>query len=130
MATFRAADQSRPIHMFNLLKFHQRAAYADGDHQLSGRKAYETHYGKVAMSCFLRLGGRIVAVGRYRLTLLGAGGDPAVDSWDEIAVVQYPNRPAFEHMLSNPGYVAALEHRHAGLAETQLWSATPAPEFL
>lgn len=122
---FQAADQANPIHMFNLLKFHERAKYQNGDRGKTGRQAYENGYGKVAMECFLRLGGRIVMFGRYRFTLIGRKGDTAASAWDEIAVVQYPNRPAFTRMLSTPRYIRALEHRHAGLALTRLWSATP-----
>ena len=130
MQAFQAADQTRPVHMFNLLRFHERAQYQNGDRGRSGQQAYEGGYGKVAVSCFLRLGGKIIAAGRYRMTLLGAEGDPALEAWDEIAVVQYPNRPAFLHMLSNSKYVKALEHRNAGLAETQLWSTAPQAEYL
>lgn len=130
MQAFRGADQKCPIHMFNLLKFHDRARYEDGDHGKSGQQAYEQGYGKVAVSCFLRLGGAVVALGRYRLTLIGAGDDPAPEAWDEVAIVQYPNRPAFEHMVSNPRYQSALVHRHAGLAMTELWSTAPHPEFV
>lgn len=125
MHAFNAAAQTTPIHMFNLLRFHERARYADGDRGRSGRRAYEDGYGRVAMSCFLRLDGRIVALGRYRLTLVGAGGDPASAAWDEIAVIEYPHRRAFAHMLCNPGYIRALEHRHAGLAHTEVWSTAP-----
>lgn len=130
MQAFQAADQSRPVHMFNLLRFHERAQYPEGDRGRSGQQAYEEGYGKVAVSCFLRLGGKIIAAGRYRMTLIGADGDPALDAWDEIAIVQYPNRPAFLHMLSNPQYIKALEHRHAGLAKTELWSTAPRAEYL
>lgn len=128
-ADMQKADQTRPIHMFNLLKFHDRARYADGDRGRTGRQAYEKGYGQVAMNCVLRLGGRIVALGRYRLTLVGANGDPAPTAWDEIAVIQYPGRPAFVRMVSSPYYLAALEHRHAGLKSTLVWSSTPAEAY-
>lgn len=125
MQALSVAEQNRPVHMFNLLRFYDHALYPEGDRGLSGRQAYEIGYGRVAMSCVLRLGGQIVTLGRYRFTLLGAAGDPARNAWNEIAVIQYPHRRAFLHMLSNRGYIRALEHRHAGLAETQVWSASP-----
>lgn len=126
---FQAADPSVPVHMFNLLKFKAQAEYEDGDRGRTGRRAYEDGYGRVAMACVLRLKGRIVMLGRYRMTLVGAQGDPAPGAWDEIAVIQYPNRPAFVHMISTPKYIRALVHRHAGLARTEVWSTAPAMEY-
>lgn len=128
-ATFEQADQRCTVHMFNLLKFHDRARYPDGDRGRSGRRAYEDGYGRVAMACFLRLNGRIIMLGRYRMTLIGAGGEVAADAWDEIAVIQYPNRPAFVRMVSTPRYIRALQHRHAGLVRTQVWSTSPGVEY-
>ncbi|MDX1496984.1 MAG: hypothetical protein R3352_05470 [Salinisphaeraceae bacterium] len=125
MQAFSEAAQDSPTHMYNLLRFHDRAQYVDGDRGHNGQQAYETGYGRVALSCILRLGGRIVALGRYRFTLLGNNGEPGPDAWDEIAVLEYPNRQAFTHMLSNPTYLKALEHRHAGLQTTQVWSTSP-----
>ncbi len=126
---FQKANQKCTVHMFNLLKFHERAQYVDGDRGRSGRRAYEDGYGRVAMECVLRLKGRIIMLGRYRMTLVGADGDPATDAWDEIAVIQYPNRPAFIRMVKTPRYIRALEHRHAGLSKTEIWSTAPTVEY-
>lgn len=125
MQAFTDAAQDSPTHMFNLLRFHEQAQYTDDRRDCSGRRAYEDGYGRVALGCVLRLGGRIVGLGRYRFTLMGAAGEPAPQAWDEIAVLEYPNRQAFIHMLSNPTYLKALQHRHAGLQSTQVWSSLP-----
>ncbi|GEM_PF-470869 len=129
LAFFQEEGPQQPIHMFNLLKFHERAQYVEGERNRSGRRAYEDGYGRVAMDCFLRLGGRIVTLGRYRFTLVGNDGQTEGNHWDEIAVIEYPGRQQFTHMISNPRYQAALEHRDAGLQRTLVWCTSPAAEY-
>ncbi len=122
---FAAGIPSPRVHMFNLLRFHERARYSDGDHGRTGAQAYARGYGPVALAHIARLGGKPIFLGRYRATILGAGGDPCSGAWDELAVVEYPGRQAFARMLRSPSYQKALEHRRAGLASTCLWAAAP-----
>ncbi|MCQ8895007.1 hypothetical protein NQT62_00975 [Limnobacter humi] len=123
---YRHSPQRTPIHMVNLLKFRAHPDYnGAADQSLSGKQAYAQRYGAVAAQCIFRLGGNMVAMGRYKLTLIGAEGDPSPGLWDEIAVLQYPGRYAFLNMLSNPRYQAAALHRQAALERTALWATTP-----
>ena len=57
-AAFRANDRLGPIHMLNLVRFRDRAAYPDG-REATGAEAYAS-YGRESHPVFSRLGGRIV----------------------------------------------------------------------
>lgn len=126
---FKASPQNNRIHMFNLLKFNKQVqATTPGTNHtksIGGQRLYGERYAPVATQCIFRLGGRIVAIGRYKFTLIGECGQTAPDAWDELVVVQYPGRSAFLRMLSNPMYQEAVRHREVALAHTELWATSP-----
>lgn len=114
---FLAANQNAPVTMINLLRFRKQAAYAEGGDSVPGEVAYR-RYGKVAIAKVLRLGGFPVWIGK----------PPKINGareWDEIVLVHYPSRMAFRRMLTTPAYLAALQHRDAGLEATNLLVCTP-----
>ncbi|MCZ7530381.1 MAG: DUF1330 domain-containing protein [Acidimicrobiia bacterium] len=123
LAAFVDADPgpgSGPLRMVNLLKFRETACYTDEpDPGGTGAEAYG-RYAEVALRKVSERGGRIV-------TALEAGphlvGDPDV-SWDQVVVVEYPDRAAFLDMIADPEYLAVLRHRDAGLERTELIPAT------
>ena len=57
-AAFRGNDRAGPIHMLNLIRLRERAAYPDG-REATGAQAYAA-YGRDSAPVFARLGGRIV----------------------------------------------------------------------
>ena len=57
-AAFRENDRDGPIHMLNLVRLRERAAYPDG-REATGAEAYAA-YGRESEPVFTRLGGRIV----------------------------------------------------------------------
>lgn len=126
---FKSSPQHTKIHMFNLLKFVPEVSIKGltktNNKTTSGKSLYGELYAPVACQCIFRLGGRIVAMGRYKFILIGQGGDPAPDLWDEIAIAEYPGRSSFLRMLSNDLYQKAVVHREAALDRTELWSTTP-----
>lgn len=65
---FRENDRAGPIHMLNLVKFHDTATYEDG-HTCPGAEAYAA-YGRDSGPVFERLGGRIVWRGVFELMLI------------------------------------------------------------
>lgn len=111
------ADDGGPIVMINLLKFRERAAYADGSsaQPCSGREAY-LRYGAVAGGLVARYGGDIVAGGPVRASLIAPPGE----EWDEFVLVRYPSRQAFLDMVSDPEYQACVHHRTAALQDSRL----------
>lgn len=126
---FKVSPQHTSIHMFNLLKFVPEVSIKGltktSQKTTSGKSLYGEMYAPVACQCIFRLGGRIVALGRYKFTLIGQGGDPSPNLWDEIAIAEYPGRSAFLRMLSNDLYQKAVVHREAALDRTELWATTP-----
>lgn len=78
--------------MLNLLRFKP-----DG-----GRERYE-EYGAAVAPLLDKVGGRIAWLGEASPPLLGA------ESWDLVALVEYPSRHAFLDMISSDEY-RAIEH--------------------
>ena len=59
---FRESDRPGPIHMLNLVKLRERAAYPDG-RSATGAEAYAA-YGRESGPVFTRLGGKVAWQGR------------------------------------------------------------------
>ena len=116
MRALLATDGTRPLQFVNLLAYHHQAVYP-ADHELaasglSGADAYAL-YGLVALEHVTRRRGRLTLYNDVLHTLIGPD-----QSWDQVAVMEYPDTEAFLDMIVDPDYVAALVHRDAGLAET------------
>ena len=61
-ARFRDSDRPGPIHMLNLVKLRERAAYPDG-RIATGAEAYAA-YGRESGPVFTRLGGKVAWQGK------------------------------------------------------------------
>lgn len=118
-AAFRAQDRAGPIHMLNLVRFRERAAYPDG-REVTGAEAYAA-YGRESHPVFSRLGGRIVWRGAFELMLIG----PANELWDECFIAEYPSVAAFAEMIRDPVYREAVKHRQAAVADSRLIRLQP-----
>lgn len=112
MAGFMEPDDGAPIYMVNLLKYRDRAEYADGrDTDLSGREAYMLYSAGVS-KCLARVGGGLEFAGQVRRLMLGS----VEELWDDVAIAMYPSRTAMLQMMQLPEYQDIAEHRAAGLA--------------
>ncbi len=117
-----------PIYMVNLLRFKDRAEYPDGrSSDLTGAQAYAL-YGRSVIRLVAELGGRLVFSGEVNWLMIGQ----ADDLWDQIAVVEYPDRKALVAMVTSDAYQEIAVHREAGLAgqlniETTALFVPPAP---
>ncbi|MEQ9005838.1 MAG: DUF1330 domain-containing protein [Pseudomonadales bacterium] len=112
IAEMQAPGPAGPIVMVNLLKFRDRAAYPDGrDAALSGRDAY-ARYGHAVAKLVPEYGGRVLFAGDVTFLALGQ----VETLWDEVALVEYPNRAALWAMSTSPAWQAIAIHRAAGLA--------------
>ncbi len=106
-----ARDDGNPIYMVNLLKFRERAVYADGrETSLSGREAFDI-YGHAMTRMVLEAGGKFVFSGKVRGMLIGS----VDDSWDQVAIMMYPSFKAMTAITSSPSYAEIHVHRDAGL---------------
>ncbi|MDB5480272.1 MAG: hypothetical protein JWO83_1325 [Caulobacteraceae bacterium] len=111
-AAFFGLPENGPFVMVNLLKFKDKAEYADGsESELSGREAYE-RYGVEVTKLIESIGGRI----RYSGPVAGLMIGEVEDLWDYVALAEYPSLEAFRTMATSPGMRAIEHHRAAGLA--------------
>ncbi len=112
MTAFFGLPEEGPFVMVNLLKFKDRAEYADGsDSHLSGREAY-ARYGAEVARLIEGVGGRI----RYSGVVAGLMIGEVEALWDMVALAEYPSLEAFKAMATSPGMRAIEHHRSAGLA--------------
>lgn len=121
---FKALPRDEPIHMLNLLRFRENAAYPDGHEHAgkgwSGRRAYE-EYGATTGPIFRRVGGAIVWRGTFQTMVTG----PDDERWDEGFVAQYPGAAAFLEMIKDADYQRAVINRTAALSDSRLVRFSP-----
>ena len=100
-----------PIFMLNLLKYKDKAIYADGrDTSMSGKEAYAI-YGKEVIKHLEKVGGKLVFTGDVSRLMIGE-----IDElWDSAAIAMYPSKKAMLTMITDPDYMKSHEHRAAGL---------------
>jgi uncharacterized protein (DUF1330 family) len=118
-AAFRAGDRPGPIHMLNLVRLRERAAYPDG-REATGAEAYAA-YGRDSGPAFARLGGSIIWRGRFELMLIG----PPDERWDLCFIAQYPSIAAFVEMIRDPVYREAVKRRQAAVEDSRLVRLAP-----
>lgn len=118
-AAFRAISREGSIHMLNLIRLRDQAAYDDG-RRATGAEAYAA-YGRESRPVFERLGGRQIWLGAPELMLIG----PADERWDIAFIAEYPSGAAFVEMLRDPAYRLAVKHRTAAVADSRLLRLRP-----
>lgn len=112
-AAFSArSGDGKPVVMLNLLAFKP-----DG-----GEERY-MEYGAAVAPLLEKAGGRIVWAGAPAPALLGE------DSWDLVALVEYPTRQAFLEMIGSPEYQAIAHLRTEALVKGELHPMDPAEQL-
>ena len=116
---FKDLPRDRPIHMLNLIKFHDLAQYPPGhaDHGkgISGRDAY-AKYASGFRAVAEKLGAKMVWQGDLECVVTGPEGE-----WDEAFVMGYPDCTAFLAMVTDPGYKSdVIAHRTAAVKDSRL----------
>jgi len=108
---FRDRQTGERIVMLNLLKFRDKAMYADGrPSDLTGEQAYRL-YGQAFKEIMEPRGVKVLYSGEVKGLLIGDGDD----LWDAVAVIQYPTTDVMLAMLRDESYQRAQQHRAAGL---------------
>lgn len=116
---FKDLPRDRPVHMLNLIKFHDLAQYPVGHTDygkgVTGREAYRKYadgFRRLAEA----LGAKMIWQGDLECTVTG----PA-DEWDEAFVMGYPDSTAFFAMVKHPRYQAdVVAHRTAAVKDSRL----------
>lgn len=116
---FRALPEEGPVHMLNLVRLRDAAAYPDG-RKATGAEAYAA-YGRESGPIFRRVGGRIAWTGDFRFMLIG----PEDEHWDHCFIAEYPSGAAFVEMVKDPDYQKAVVHRQAAVADSRLIRIAP-----
>jgi len=101
-----------PIAMVNLLKYRDKAVYADGrPDDISGRDAYMRYIVQM-IPIVESAGGRILFSGSVKALVVGE----AEELWDDVGIAEYPSRTEFHRIATSPEVQAIGVHREAGLA--------------
>lgn len=123
---FKALPRDTVIHMLNLVRFKDKAAYPPehplADQGLTGAEAY-AHYGRDSGPVFQRVGGGIVWRGTMEAMLIGPDGE----RWDAMFIAEYPGSGAFMEMVTDPVYREAVKHRQAAVETSRLIRCAPNP---
>jgi uncharacterized protein (DUF1330 family) len=111
---FKALPRDTPIHMLNLIKLKDSAAYTDGT-VATGAEAYAA-YGRDSGPIFKRVGGKMLWRGKPESMVIG----PMDEQWDMAFIAYYPNSGAFLEMVTDPDYQQAVKHRQAAVETSRL----------
>ncbi len=117
-------DHDGPIVMINLLKFKDRAEYAESDPEhgddISGFEAYQRYGAGVAkLAADPEIGIGTVYSAPAAGFLIGDG------DWDMVILARYPSRAHMAKMMRDPRYQEAHRHRVAGLKHQDLIETRP-----
>ena len=123
----RVLEGKGPVHMVNLIRYNQQAAYEAGSAlpPCSGREAYFQRY----LPAFAEVAGKVapgehftpIFLGNVALTLIG----PPEEAWDDVALVEYSSFETLRKIIASPEYEAqAAPHRRASLADWRFLGAT------
>lgn len=112
MAGFADPGPQGPIYMVNLLKFKDKAEYADGrETDLTGEQAYAL-YGAAVTELLKEFGGEAIFGADVERLMLGE----VEELWDKVAIAMYPTRNAMMQMMMSPTMQEIGQHRAAGLS--------------
>ena len=118
-ALFERDDPGGPMWALNLMKYRERAVYADGrETELSGIEADDAY---APLAEIAAVGGRMAFVAPVVHQLRG---DATV--WDRIGIVQYPTRIAIVEMNNRDDFQRQHEHKEAGMESTIVVASFPA----
>ena len=118
-AAFARSGVRGPVQMLNLLRFEDRAAYADGEAPRGGMTGAEAYreYARASAPFFEGVGGRMAWSG----TPIGGVIGPPGERWDAGFLAEYPSLDAFLSMVKDEGYQAIVHHRRAAVADSRLY---------
>jgi uncharacterized protein (DUF1330 family) len=111
MAGFADGASDGPIYMLNLLKYRDKAEYADGrDTKLTGRQAYAV-YTQGVRELLQEFGGSLTLKASVKRLTIGE----VEELWDDVAIAMYPSRAAMLQMMQSEKMRDIGQHRAAGL---------------
>lgn len=122
---FKAQPRDVPMHLLNLVRFRDKAAYAE-DHPnaslgMTGEQAFGEYF-RTITPFFERMGVTIVWKGKLGLTMTGPDGQ----YWDLGFVAAFPRASGFLELVTDPEYRAGVVvHRSAAVLDSRLVRFNP-----
>ncbi len=111
-------EDDGPVWMVNLMRYRDRAEYADGrETALTGAEADDLY---APLAELAAVGAEIVFFATVETQLLGDA-----PKWDRVAVVKYPTRRSFIDMQNTPEFEATHVHKDAGMEQTIVIGCQP-----
>ena len=110
-----------PFAVINLNLYKEWAEYPPDTvtEKLTGQQAYE-RYSELCVPFVNKVGGVPMWRGTFGVNLVG----PSDERWDEVLIMQYPTRSAFQSMLTDPEYLKVVFHRTAAIKDSRIYGAT------
>jgi len=113
-------DEDGPVWMVNLMKYREKADYADGrSADITGREADDLY---APFGPLKAIGAEIVFVAEVDSQFLND-----TPKWDRVAIVKYPTRRSFIEMQTRKDFQELHHHKEAGMAETIVAGCLPMP---
>jgi hypothetical protein len=113
-------EDDGPIWMVNLMKYREKADYADGrEADISGKEADDLY---APLGPLKAIGARPVFLADVETQFLNDS-----PKWDRVGIVKYPSRRAFLEMQNRPDFKELHHHKEAGMAETIVCGCLPMP---
>lgn len=123
LRSWAEADDGQPVHMLNLIRFHDQMQGVPGHPQFSGSaEEANAYYEQVAMSMLAERGVYPVFMSSAQGLETDAGVvsnllgfDKTLDGWDRIILVRYPSRRSFLDLATDPDYIAVVPFKLAAI---------------
>lgn len=117
---FKALPRDVPMHLLNMIRYRDRAAYPDGhpcaDRGWTGAQAFAEYF-RLVVPFIEGLGGGIVWQGTNEGVITG----PRDFEWDQVFVMGFPDAAAFLALVTDPEYKAqVVDHRTAAVQDSRL----------
>jgi hypothetical protein len=116
-------DDGKPVHMLNLIRFHDPMPPVPGHPEFKGSaEEANAHYERAIRPLLAARGVYPVFAStphdlgpelENKSNLIGFS--PAMDDWDRVMLVRYPNRRAFLDMASDPTYLKMAPFKLAAI---------------
>lgn len=123
-AQMQSLPMDEPLQMLNMIRFKEKAEYAEGSEfaakDWTGEQAY-AEYSRRSSPIANRIGGKPIYLGIPQLTLIG----PQHEKWDAAFIIEYPDLATFLALVNDPEYKKHAFHRSAAVADSRLIRMTP-----
>lgn len=124
-ALFKSLPRDRPMHLLNMIRYRDEAAYPEG-HPLaaagwSGEQAFAEYF-RLAVPMIEELGGGLAWNAGFECMITG----PERFEWDRVFVMAFPDAAAFMALVTDAHYRAeVVGHRTAGVLDSRLVRYAP-----